>query len=70
MLICSSTTLGVTRAFRIDGCEGRRRRNPWAQNRHYDAAQLAPGSAGADRGIGTASVLMASPGQGDVTANF
>src|SRR5260370_38685467 len=52
---------GVARAFRIDGCEGRRRPNPWAQNRHHDAAQLAPGSTGADRGIGAASVLMAKP---------
>jgi uncharacterized protein with HEPN domain/predicted nucleotidyltransferase len=32
-----------------------------AQNRHHDAAQLASGSARADRGLGSASVLMAEP---------
>ena len=32
--------------------------DPWAQNRYHDAAQLASGSTGADRGLGAASVLI------------
>jgi len=33
----------------------------WAQNRHHDPAQLAPGSARGDRGLGAADILMAAP---------
>jgi hypothetical protein len=32
-----------------------------AQNRHHDAAQLAPRSAQGDRGLGAADILMPAP---------
>jgi hypothetical protein len=40
-----------------DGREGSRCRNSRPQDRHYDTRQSAPGVEGADRGLGTTSIL-------------
>jgi Nucleotidyltransferase domain len=45
--------------FALMGVKEAAARNPWAQNRYHDAAQLGSGSARADRGLRAADILMA-----------